>query len=281
MDLPKSKWFWILAPIGAMLCIAFLLTFVQNAVAAPVSSCGEYQQCLEYEISNIAGVVSGGNIISKLLMPHVAHVGDQSGISNFFSTPGVSGTPSITYTISQVTGCTIGTQTNQSTVTTTFTTWTTDIPITITDTTCTGLLRIQFSAGTISTELADILHRFAIFTQNDLESLEKDCVASVWNSGCSITSFETITGLNVLEFFCLIILLVIAVIVWSRSNDFMVQLSMVALTFVPGVIWLLLWVAQHAILSMPLAILTFMLGGYMGIRSGIDQFTERSEKREG
>jgi len=275
-------WKIIAVTIVGLLALATLLTFVQSASATPISSCGEHQQCIEFEISNIAGLVSAGNAISKILMPHAGHVGDTTGISNAISIPGVTGTPTATYTLATLVGCTSGTATTQQTLTSTYNTFMYEVSLLMTDTTCTGTLRIVITAGTLgTTEIVDILHRFVVVAEGDIESFNKECQqTSFWSSTCVASDFEVLVGSTVWEFFALITLLIIAVIVWNRSGDYVVRFSMMAVTFIPGIIWIQLYLVNGWQGLLLIAVLTFIMGLYLGFRTVWDALTERKADRE-
>lgn len=94
------------------------------------------------------------------------------------------------------------------------------------------------------------------------------------------TTFEAITGTTGVEIFFLVGLCIIAIVVWSRSLDWLIQMLMMFITFIPGIIWLAIWSSKHWKGSLALAGLTFMLALYMGLRTVLDKIAEGREAKE-
>lgn len=93
-----------------------------------------------------------------------------------------------------------------------------------------------------------------------------------------VTAFETATTTTGLEFLALIAIVVVAIIVWSRSTDFLLRMAMGVLCLMPALIWLRLAIVSNgpvvASLNATLALLAGVVGGYMIVRQGIDKFQE-------
>lgn len=278
----KSKWFWISAPLLVWVFVAFTLTLVQNVHAVPVSSCGGYQHCVQAEIASIGGVIGSGNIQSYTGYRDVSHIGDVSSFTNSLTTPSLSGTPTITYTISNLIGCTqANTVTQETTVSSTYEAFFYSTQFTLTDTTCTGQLRIVLTAGLVPQEIWDQLLGFTIQSSNDLETFNKQCETSTWNSECDNTDFYNMLGSNVWEFLSLIIIFILAIFIWLRSNDYAIRFTMVILSVLTGIIWLGLYNANHHQILLATGVATLIIASYMAIRAAFDIFEEKSDKPQG
>lgn len=192
--------------------IACLVIGFPSAEAAPVASCGGYEYCIEAEISNIAGVINAGNIQSATAFRNVAHIGDVGGLTQSLTTPGLSGTPAITYTISDLVGCTEGTATTQdTTVSTTYEAFFYTNHFTLTDTTCTGKLRITLSAGLVSQEIWDQMVSFTIQAEQDKDNLNRVCDNSAWAATCDNVVLNAVVLIAPLLVF-------VALIIWAEMS---------------------------------------------------------------
>lgn len=94
-----------------------------------------------------------------------------------------------------------------------------------------------------------------------------------------VTNFETATTTSGLEFLALIAVVIVAILIWSRSTDYVVQIGMGVLCFVPAIIWMRLAILSDgpvvATFNAILAVFAGVVGGYLIIRTGIDQFQKK------
>ncbi len=107
----------------------------------------------------------------------------------------------------------------------------------------------------------------------------RSCTASTFTTPCVGTNFEQRIGMTSIEFFALVAIIFISILVWSRSTDYSVQYGMVAMLFIPAVIWIYIYLDNGLQLLLGLSILTFILAGYMGLRTALDLFEEQKNKK--
>lgn len=148
--------------------------------AAPAPTCGGTQGCTSLEYGTIAGVVNGGNGIGAISGLNVAHVGDVGGISSIVTIPAAT-SPVMTWTLGALTGCTSGTPTTQSSAQM----YSYEVSVTLTDTTCTGTLRSQITAGVSNMEIWDWVARFTIQAEQVKDNLNRFCAASATGAACA------------------------------------------------------------------------------------------------
>ncbi len=91
-----------------------------------------------------------------------------------------------------------------------------------------------------------------------------------------VTAFETATSTSGIEFLTLIALVVVAVIVWSRSTDYLVQFGMGIFCLIAALVWLML-TAQggspaNSMFKAGLAVISAFIGFYLIIRCTVDKF---------
>lgn len=206
--------------IGMLVLVALL----PAATATPVSSCGAQEVCAQKEVSSILNVIAAGNIQSYAHFDNVALLGDVGGLSYTLTAPAITGTPAITYTVSQLVGCTQGVTTTQQSVGAA-SDFSFDTSFTLTDTTCTGQLRVNLQGGLVATEVWDHLVRFTILALGNIDAQtrfcdastfgaacnnpeinnqNRECVASTFTAACGTTAFESALGLEWGELFVII-----------------------------------------------------------------------------
>lgn len=92
-----------------------------------------------------------------------------------------------------------------------------------------------------------------------------------------VTAFETLTSTSGIEFLALISIVVAAIVLWSRTTDFLVQVGMGVLCFVPTIVWLLLAAnggsPTNVSFKAALAVVSGGIGGYLIIRASLDKLT--------
>ncbi len=89
-----------------------------------------------------------------------------------------------------------------------------------------------------------------------------------------VTEFETLTTTSGTEFFALLAVIVAAIVLWSRSTDFLVKIAMGIICFIPAIIWIWLTVNGGWGANGAFAVVAGGIGGYLMIRAGIDKFNE-------
>lgn len=249
MNLPRNKWFWILAPIGALFFIAILLTFVKSVDART-------------ESQTVDIVSSSNDLVVNYAYPEFAQI-DQSfdvGMNAFSSTTGLTITinPGADWTYN---GCSFISETTAGSLTGIKSA---RVRILMVSETCSATATVQATltvGGAVQSQ--------AFITMNIFQDTTKTIP----------TSFEALTGTTSWEFFALIMILFIGIMIWSRSTDYAIRYCAIALTFIPGLIWLSLYQVHHLEILMLAAILTFITGVYMAVRAAIDAFEERQENR--
>ncbi len=87
------------------------------------------------------------------------------------------------------------------------------------------------------------------------------------------SDFEILTGLTGIEFLALISVVIVAIVVWSRTTDFLVQMTMGIICFIPAVIFMLLTASGGWIGNVALAVICGAIGGYLILRASVDKAT--------
>ncbi len=85
------------------------------------------------------------------------------------------------------------------------------------------------------------------------------------------TAFESLTDQSALEFIAFVGLVLIAIVIWSRTTDYLVQMAMGVLPFIPAIIWMYLGIVSGWPGNAALAIFAGSVGGYLMIRASYDK----------
>lgn len=279
MIYPRTKWFWIALGFASIISLAMLFTGINNVDAAPVSSCGGYQQCTQVEVGSIVNVISAGNIQAYVAYNDVAHIGDFSGVTIYVSTPGISGTPTMTWTTVSSNGCTVSTSSAQQTIQTTYAMFSFNLRLSLLDHTCTIHFRATLTGGLIVQEIYEQEFRATMTAINDLDNKNRECIASDWNTLCDRTFFENFMGLEGFEAIFIFMAFLLIIMIWNRSEDEGIQIFCFFLILLLGLVWLNLYARTHSTLTLLFGIVTFMTGLYMGVRTAFNIIRNPSRNR--
>jgi len=133
----------------------------------------------ETQTASVGGIISSGTIRLNVAQPqdHAGRIGDVWHSNAFLSGPSAT-TPTVTWTALHQHGCEIGTPTTVTTVLTggDFTS-SFDVDMTLTDTTCSSVVRVQVFAGVLSTKIYENV--FAVTIPAEGETLGEVVLASM------------------------------------------------------------------------------------------------------
>lgn len=184
---PESK-----IKLGLVLALISVLgatLFLPASAAAPTEACGGGQSCYGTEVgSSITTVLAAGNIRVAITHLDVQRIGDQGVVSVTATTPNSLGTGTVAMAVtpSSVVGCTTGTASTAGVSLGSYGERSYSLPVTLTAATCSGLLHIVVSAGTVVTTIWDQYAAFSVKAVSVGDVQNRLCLASATNAACTI-----------------------------------------------------------------------------------------------
>lgn len=253
------------ARLWALASLLATVTFLPTPVEAALDH-------WQTPVSNVAGIITAGEINVYLQHPDgfYGRVGDQYHMSALLTAPSATN-PVVTWSISHTHGCTGSNPSTNTTSTGIGVVSSFDFDVSTSGTTCAIGLTVLITAGALNTQI------YKQLLTSVSPSSDHTCgspVIDLDKRACGASEFQVLTGLQGWEFLALLGLLLLALIIWSRSTDYLLKFSMGILLFAPVIVFTYLLVRTAWLGHLFLAVFFGALGGYLIVRAGIDKFTE-------
>lgn len=216
--------------LRALLLVGLLVVILPTPVKANSEVAGQMS------FGNLAGLTTSGTLTWWIRRPDtVASIGDVVRASSLMTAP-TSTSPAVTWGVQQVNGCTLGTTRQQNAFTTAGSQSSFDWDFTMTDTTCTMVIRLQYTVGAITP--TTIFNAYQTLT---VRTDDSDCstgVLAVDARACGASDFQVLTQLSGMEAFTFLAVALAALVIGATSRQPVARFAAAIIVLLLGVLLL-------------------------------------------